>query len=39
MPIVAAVNAVLDGRMTPVNCASALMSRDIKHEERGVEKL
>ena len=34
MPIVAAVNAVLDGRMTPAECVSSLMSRDIKHEER-----
>jgi glycerol-3-phosphate dehydrogenase (NAD(P)+) len=34
MPIVTSVNAVLDGRMTPLECASALMSRDIKHEER-----
>lgn len=34
MPIVAAVNEILDGIKTPRECAVALMARDIKHEER-----
>jgi glycerol-3-phosphate dehydrogenase (NAD(P)+) len=34
MPIVSAVNDVLDGRKTPRECAVALMARDIKHEKR-----
>jgi glycerol-3-phosphate dehydrogenase (NAD(P)+) len=35
MPIVSAVNDILDGTKTPRECAVALMARDIKHEERG----
>ena len=35
MPIIAAVNDILDGRKTPRECAVALMARDIKHEKHG----
>ncbi|MES2995445.1 MAG: NAD(P)H-dependent glycerol-3-phosphate dehydrogenase [Verrucomicrobiota bacterium] len=33
MPLVAAVNAVLDGVHTPRECATALMARDVKYEK------
>jgi len=35
MPIVSAVNDILDGVKTPRECAVALMARDIKYEKRG----
>lgn len=34
MPIVAAVNLILDGGKTPLECASILMNRDITHEKK-----
>ena len=34
MPIVAAVDDILNGRQTPRECAAALMGRDIKYEKR-----
>jgi len=34
MPIVTAVDDILDGRQTPRECAAALMGRDIKYEKR-----
>lgn len=36
MPLVSAVNDILNGRKSPRECAAALMARDIKHEKSGI---
>lgn len=38
MPLVEAVNDILDGRKTPQECAAALMTREIKHEKAGLKQ-
>lgn len=38
MPLVEAVNDILDGRKTPQECATALMTREIKHEKAGLKQ-
>jgi glycerol-3-phosphate dehydrogenase (NAD(P)+) len=38
MPLVQAVNDVLDGRKTPHECVAALMSREIRDEKSGGRK-
>lgn len=38
MPLVQAVNDILDGVKTPQECAMALMTREIRHEKAGIRK-
>lgn len=38
MPLIQAVNDILDGGKTPQECAAALMSREIRHEKASVRK-
>jgi glycerol-3-phosphate dehydrogenase (NAD(P)+) len=38
MPLVQAVNDILDGSKTPHECVAALMAREIRHEKSGSRK-